>query len=76
MQSSNFSKISVQEVVMKSLMNFFYCSSLLLLSLILTSCITESKTPKENPAVVKDSLESVENNKAAVEAVQSCQFAG
>ena len=56
---------------MKSLMNLLYCSSLLLLSLVLASCITESKTPKENPAVVKDSLESAETNRAALDAARS-----
>ena len=56
---------------MKSLMNLLYCSSLLLLSLVLASCITESKSPKENPAVAKDSLESAEKNKAALDAAQS-----
>ena len=59
---------------MKSLMNLLYCSSLLLLSLVLASCITESKTPKENPAVVKDSLESAETNRAALDAAQSASL--
>jgi general secretion pathway protein D/MSHA biogenesis protein MshL len=56
---------------MKSLINLLYCSSLLLLSLVLASCVTESKTPKENPAVAKDSLESAETNRAALEAARS-----
>lgn len=57
---------------MKFLKNCLYCSSLLLLSLVLTSCITESKSAKENPPVAKDSLETTETNKAAaLDAAQS-----
>lgn len=56
---------------MKSIMKFFYCSSLLLLSLFLASCITETKSSKENPTAAKDTLETAEKDKAALEAAKS-----
>jgi type II secretory pathway component GspD/PulD (secretin) len=49
MQSFALSKISVQEVVMKSLIKLILCSSLLLLPLVLTSCISDTTAQKKSP---------------------------
>lgn len=49
MQSFAISKISVQEVVMKSLLKLILCSSLLLLPLVLTSCLTDTTAQKKTP---------------------------
>lgn len=65
---------------MKSLMNFFHCSILLLLALVLTSCITESKKssldPSLNKDVVesKDALDSAGNDKTALETAKSASL--
>lgn len=72
MQSFAISKISVQEVVMKSLRKLILCSSLLLLPLVLTSCLTDTTAQKKSPPSVASEMgESLaEQGDAAQKAAQ------
>lgn len=74
MKINDIFKISVQEVIMKSIMNIFCCGSLLLLMLFLTSCMTEKKSPDLKAASVSDSTNVGEKNKSALDAAQSASL--
>jgi MSHA type pilus biogenesis protein MshL len=64
MQIFELYKISVQEEIMKSIRYFFYCSSLLLLSLLLTSCITDTKSSNQKSPLAGDSADPAGTNKS------------
>ncbi|MFH0784642.1 MAG: hypothetical protein V2B20_22175 [Pseudomonadota bacterium] len=69
MQFDVISKIPVQEVFMKSIKRILFCSSLLLLSSLLTACLTDTQTKEENSPTTQETLKPQDETNASSAAV-------
>jgi general secretion pathway protein D/MSHA biogenesis protein MshL len=65
MESDSLSKFSVQEVYMKYLKYCFIASSLLLLSLFLSSCITDTQQIEQNSSLAQETVQPVNKPQTA-----------
>ncbi len=65
MQFDVISKIPVQEVFMKSIKKILFCSSLLLLSSLLTACLTDNQSKEKNSSTTQETLKPQDETKAS-----------
>lgn len=65
MQFDVISKIPVQEVFMKAIKKILFCSSLLLLSSLLTACLSDTQSTEKNNSTTQDTLKPQEETKVS-----------